>query len=317
MQLNVFKKLKQESEEYNIPIWKLPDFILLAMGIICGFVMIVTYAWASNLADDPREAVLIVAAEAALIMIVGNVIVESAKRMSDINKMRKEFVQIVSHQLRSPLTTVRWYMEMFNKREKNNLTEKQQRYLDEIFKESEKMRTMIEDMLNVTILEGSAEGAERIKDKVDLVKVINECLEVLDRYAEIRKIKIDFRAKNKKCIVRGDRKKLKVVIMNLIENAVHYSHDGKKVVVEIDKLGEKVNLMVRDFGIGILPKDQKHIFSKFYRGKNARKAQPQGTGLGLFVSKKIIEQLGGKISLKSASGEGTTFFLEIPTSSEK
>lgn len=313
--LNVIKSIKQQSIEYDMPFWKLPDFILLLMGAANATVMIATYIWASSFAEDPREAVILVAIEAILIMVIGNVFAESAKHMAEFNKLRKEIVHIVSHQMRSPLTTIKWQVEMIKSGKKDNFTERQLRYIDRIYEENEKLRTMISDILNMSRMEKDVDST--IITEVDLEEEIHDCLNMLDSYAEVKSITIDFKTSLKTCKVKADKDKLKIALLNLVENAISYSPDGEKIIIRLGKKGKFAQVKIKDKGIGVAPSEQVLIFGKFYRAENGRKKRPEGTGLGLYMTKKVIEQMEGEISLKSKIGEGSEFAFSIPISGRK
>lgn len=314
-QLNIVKSLKQQSVEYSMPFWKLPDFILLVMGFANATVMIVTYVWASRFANDPREAVILVALEAILIMVIGNVFAESAKHMAQFNRLRKELIYIVSHQMRSPLTTIKWQVEMIKTGDKANLTERQLRYVDRIYEENEKLRTMISDILNMSRME--REGDSVVIVEAPLEEEILECVKMLGSYAEIKGIVIDVEFSGKNFLAKIDRDKIKIALLNLIENAISYSPDGGKIFISLKKAGKFAQIKIKDNGIGIDPSEQELIFQKFYRAENGRKKRPEGTGLGLFMTKKVVEQMDGKIKLKSQKGEGSEFVVSIPLSDKK
>lgn len=313
--LNVIRSLKEDSREYGMPIWKLPDFILLVMGLANITVMIVTYIWASKFADDPREAVFLVAGEAVVIMIIGNVFAEAAKHMTKINKLRKEIVHIISHQMRSPLTTIKWQIEMFKRDNNKNLSSKQLKYLDQIYEENEKLRTMISDILNMSRIETHADTL--IITKVVLEEMLHECIKMLDNYAEIKKINIEFNVPKASCVVYVDKDTLKIAILNLIENAISYSREKGTIKIMLRKTGNSAELRIKDDGIGIDPAEHELIFHKFYRAENGRKMRPEGTGLGLFMTKKIIEQMKGTIKVSSRLGKGTEFCTTLPLSKGK
>ncbi len=298
-----FKKLKAESEELGIPFWRMPDFVLVFMAIINTFVMIVTYAWASNMVEDPREAVLLVAAMAALIMVVGNIMTESAKHIVRTNKLKKEFIQIISHQMRTPLTMIKWNVEKTIKL--GNISTQQLDLLHKIEEENEKLKMMVNDVLNMSRIE---EKKSKIKiDRIDIVSKVKECIDALQDYADAKKVQIHLECEQNPFFVNADVNKVGMVLMNIIENAIKYNRERGRVDITIQKDGEKAKISVKDQGIGIDTKEQGHVFEKFYRAKGARKKEPQGTGLGLFITKSAIEQMNGQVELESRPNEGATF----------
>lgn len=308
--MGFISSLKKESREYDLPIWKMPDFILVTMGLANVTVMIVTYIWASGFAEDPREAVLLVAVEAAIIMVIGNVFVESAKHLIEVGKLKKEFIQIISHQMRSPLTTMKWQVELLQKSGEKNFTKKQKESINKIFEENERITAMIADILNMARAEKKSDDFVFIE--VAIEKLTKECIDMLKSFAKFKKIQVKLESDKKQHIIFADSEKLKIAIVNLIENAISYSPSNSEILVRIENDGNNVFVVIKDNGIGIEKKEQKLIFRKFYRGAGGRKAQPEGTGLGLFMTKKIIEQMKGSISLKTKHGKGSEFRLSFP-----
>lgn len=302
--------MKNESKEYGIPIWKLPDFILITMGLANITVMIVTYVWASGFADDPREAVLLVAVEAAIIMVIGNVFVESAKHIIEMNKLKKEFVQIISHQIRSPLTTMKWQIEILQQSGEKTFTKKQRQYMDKIYEENERITTMVNDILNMARVEKQSEIIS--VSEVVLEEAIAECIKMLDSFAKFKKINVIFEDDPQRHTVSVDSEKLKIAFVNLIENAISYSKKDSDVIIKIKKVGSDVEVTIKDNGIGIKKDEEDLIFQKFYRGSGGRKSQPEGTGLGLFMTKKVVEQMKGSLRFKSKVNKGTEFYLTLP-----
>lgn len=308
--MGFFSSLKKESQEYGIPIWRLPDFILVTMGLANMIVMIATYIWASGFADDPREAVLLVAVEAAIIMVIGNVFVESAKHIIEMNKLKKEFVQIISHQIRSPLTTMKWQIEILQQSGKNTFTKKQREYIDKIYEENERITTMINDILNMARVEKQTEN--QIVSEIVVEETLTECIKMLDSFAKFKKINVSLNDDSKRHTVSVDSEKLKIAFVNLIENAISYSKKESDVAISVKKIGNDVQIIFRDHGIGIKKDEQDLIFQKFYRGSGGRKSTPEGTGLGLFMTKKVVEQMKGTLMFKSKVNKGTEFFLTLP-----
>ncbi len=303
--------LKKESVELGIPLWKMPDMVLILMGAVNIATMLFTYFWAEKLVRDPREAVLLVAVESALIMIIGNGVVESSKKVVEVNRLQKEFLAIISHQIRTPLTMINWNLGSLLKNEEKNLSKKQVNYITQSQEKCEFIGSMVGDILNASRLE--AENDFRQLVKVDLVMTIEDCLLKLKEYSETKKIKIKFeKEKGKEFIIMTDEGKLKIALNNLIENAISYGKEGGKVEIDLKSDEDSTFVSIADDGIGIDVKDRPFIFKKFFRGDEARKSRPQGTGLGLFITKNMLEGVKAKIKLDFAVSEGTKFDIEIP-----
>ena len=313
--MGLIKDLKNDSRELGIPIWKLPDVVLIAMASVNILVMILTYFWATRYDNDPGKVIVLVAMEAAIITIIGNVLSESAKQIVETNKLKKEFIQIISHQMRSPLTTMKWQIELLKKKASENLNEKQVSQIDRIYEENERLTNMIADILNMSRIDRRSEHL--IYADIILEESTSDCLNMLTGFAKFKNIKIDFAGSEKKNKVFVDNEKMKIAIVNVIENVISYSKKGGKIKITIKRDGDFVALKVKDQGIGVKKGEQGVIFNKFYRGEGGKKAQPEGTGLGLFMTKKVLEQMGGSISLKSEEEKGSTFTLKFIRSKKK
>lgn len=308
-------KLKEDSREFGIPIWKLPDMVIIVMAGINIITMLFTYIWATKFENDPGKVIILVAIEAALITIIGNILSESAKQIVKTNKLKKEFIQIVSHQMRSPLTTMKWQLELFKKKASENLNEKQIGQIDKIYEENERLTNMIADILNMSRIDRHSEHL--IYADIILEDSVTDCINMLAGFAKFKKIEIDFKRSKRGNSVFVDNEKMKIAIVNVIENAISYSQKGKKIVISVKKGDKFVTLKVKDQGIGVKEEEEEIIFDKFYRGEGGKKTQPEGTGLGLFMTKKVLGQMGGKISLKSKIGKGSEFTLEFLRSKNK
>lgn len=307
--MELIKDLRSESRDLGIPIWKLPDVVLVTMAFVNIIVMVATYVLATRYDNDPGKVIILVALEAAIITIIGNVLSESAKKIVETNRLKKEFIQIISHQMRSPLTTMKWQIELLKKKAAQNLTKKQVEQIDKIYEENERLTTMIGDILNMSRVDKNIEHI--IYSNIVLEKAVNECITILAGFAKFKKIEIDFNPNKKGNLVCVDNEKMKIAIVSVIENAISYSKKGKKIKITIKPEGKYVVLKIKDQGIGIKLGEQAVVFNKFYRGEGGIKIQPEGTGLGLFMTKKVIEQMGGTIELQSKEGKGSEFSLKF------
>ncbi len=239
------------------------------------------------------------------------IIAHDVSREKSVERMKTEFVSIAAHQLRTPISAIKWTLRMILDGDLGPITEDQRDFLNKTYQSNERMINLINDLLNVTRIE---EG----RHLYNLVLVnLEDILETLvNNYGQIleqKKLKIDFvKPSIKLPQVKIDAEKMKLVIANLIENAIKYTPAGGKIVVEISSDSESLKVMVKDNGIGILKDQQSRIFTKYFRGTNALKTETEGTGLGLFIAKNIVEVHGGKIWFTSEEGKGTSFFFTVP-----
>lgn len=227
-----------------------------------------------------------------------------------VDKMRTEFVSLVAHQLRTPLTAVNWSMGMLKNGEFGKLSKKQGDVIETTLHNNDRLISLVNNILNITRIEGGKYLYETIMTNMDEIVSL-----VLDSYKpEIakRKIKIEFKNPANLPETMIDVEKMKIVVQNLIDNAIKYSKEGGKVIITLENDTKNILFKIQDFGIGIPKTQQSKIFTKFFRSDNAAKVDPEGTGLGLFLTENIISAHGGKIWFESAEGEGTSVRFSLP-----
>lgn len=221
----------------------------------------------------------------------------------------------VAHQLRTPLGSMRWNLELV-KQEISCLPELAQERLQETYKSNLRVIGLVSDLLNVTRIEQS-----RINDNpkiTDIVEIIRDAMEEMKPEAGKRKIALGVKIlKNNIPEINIDPKRFHEVIQNLLSNAVKYTPDGGSVSVEADYAGNSLEITVSDNGIGIPEKDKSKIFTKFMRAENASRIDTEGSGLGLFIVKSFVEKWGGKIHFESEENKGTTFYISLPIAGKK
>ncbi len=233
-----------------------------------------------------------------------------------IQKMKTEFVTVAAHQLRTPLSAVKWSLSMLE--EAGDLNKKQKKILEKTYKSNEKLINLINDLLSVSQIE---EGRFLGKTKEQsLIPVVREVIENHEAELEKENIDLQFKVKlaqsEKMPLVEIDQEKMKIALDNLITNAINYSPEGEKVMVSLEQQEEELKLMIKDNGIGIPKEQQKRVFERFFRAKNALKKITEGSGLGLFITNNIIEAHNGDIWFESKEGQGTTFYVTLPISNK-
>lgn len=231
-------------------------------------------------------------------------------RLKEIDAAKDEFISMASHQLRTPLTSMKGYVSMVLDGDMGDLNDSQKSMLQQAYDSSQRMVYLISDLLNVSRLRT---GKFIIQNKVtDLVQVVNDELRQLSTAATARKVHFTFNKPDNFPKVVLDEMKVRQVIMNFLDNALYYSPDGGEVIVELAADDKTIRYMVTDHGLGVPKEEQKYLFTKFYRAQNARKIRPDGTGLGLYMARKVIAAQGGAIIFKSTEGEGSTFGFSFP-----
>ena len=235
-------------------------------------------------------------------------------QLKELDEAKDEFISMASHQLRTPLTTVKGYVSMLDEGDFGELTKDQKKSVELALDGSNRMARLIDDLLNVSRMEAGKFYIDATK--VDLLQMVDQEVSLLHTLANSKKVKLVFnKPKHKIPIMNLDDNKTRQVIMNLVDNAIHYTEPpkgGGMVEVSLDMRDDHIEFSVKDNGIGV-PKDQQdRLFTKMFRAKNAKEVRPDGTGLGLFLVKRVVEDQGGKVVFESKPGKGSLFGFTMP-----
>jgi len=235
------------------------------------------------------------------------------EKLHELDQSKSNFISIVAHQLRTPLSGVKWTLNMVLSGTLGSLSIEQKSFLMKCYESNERMIILINDML----------GADRIdSEKLKYHLVPTQILDLMDNVLfemtsliSKKKLQMSFVNKDRSLPqVLIDTEKMRAVLQNLLENAVKYTPDGGKVEINYKVVGDFIQVTIRDTGIGIPEDERKNIFNRFFRAKNAVKIETDGSGLGLFIAHGIIEKHGGKIWFESNQEGGTAFHFTIPIS---
>ncbi len=230
--------------------------------------------------------------------------------LKKLDKAKDEFVSMASHQLRTPLTSVKGYLSMVVEGDAGKITAQQKSLLDEAYSSNERMVNLVNDFLNVSRIQTGKFMLDKVS--VDLAKLVSEEVSNLVQNATKRQIKLDYKAPTDVPTLNIDEGKIRQVVMNYIDNAIYYSNLDSTIKIDLSVDGDDVLFTVKDTGIGVPISEQAGLFTKFYRASNARKARPDGTGVGLYLAKKIITAHDGKIVFSTIEGRGSTFGFRLP-----
>ena len=226
-----------------------------------------------------------------------------------VGKLKDEFVFIISHELKQPATAIKGYIEEIFSKYSNTLGSEAKEVLEFTDINSTRLSKLLEDLLDVSRIE---KGSLKVNSQdVFLKEVISEVLSNLFFDARNKKISLIQRG-DADTAVRADPDRLKEVLTNLVGNGVKYTPEGGQIVIEVKNEGEFASVSVSDNGIGISPEDQKHLFEKFYRVENEQTKSVKGSGLGLFITRNLVEKMGGEIGVNSKVGVGTMFYFKLP-----
>jgi signal transduction histidine kinase len=240
---------------------------------------------------------------------IQRLLADQNERLRELDRMKDEFVSLVSHELRTPLTSIRGYLELFRD-SSNNLTQKQQGFLKVVDRNSQRLLELVGDLLFLAKIDAGA--FEIDLDDVDFAQVVEESIEACRPIAESREIELVASIGDLPPLV-GDRARLAQVSDNLISNALKFTEPGGRVDVTLSSADGHILLEVKDTGLGISPEEQPRLFERFFRSSRATENAIPGTGLGLTITKAIVERHSGWIALESNEEVGTTVRVEIPT----
>jgi signal transduction histidine kinase len=234
----------------------------------------------------------------------------SNAQLQKLDEAKDEFISMASHQLRTPLTSIKGYISMLVEGDVGKVTPDQKHLLDEAFISSERMVRLIGDFLNVSRLQTGKFIIER--QPIDLAKVVGQEIESLLPNAAARNLKFSYKQPKNFPTLSLDESKIRQVIMNFADNAIYYSKEKSTIKIELTTVGKTVEFTVKDTGIGVPDKEKEKLFGKFFRATNARKQRPDGTGVGLFLAKKVIDAHDGQVIFESKEGKGSTFGFRLP-----
>ncbi|MBN2016223.1 PAS domain-containing protein [Candidatus Dojkabacteria bacterium] len=236
-------------------------------------------------------------------------------REKEIDKAKTEFVSLASHQLRTPLSTISWYVEVLLKGRKGELNKAQKEYLEEVYVGNQRMVDLVGALLNVSRIEL---GTFSIDTKpTDITKISDSVIQELVPKIQEKKLKVERIYAKSLPDIQADQNLLQIVLQNLISNSVKYTPAGGKVTIEIKLKDKDIIIKVADTGCGIPENQYDMIFTKLFRADNVKKTETTGTGLGLYIVKSILDKSGGKIWFTSKETKGTSFYVSIPKSGMK
>ncbi|MDF1498105.1 MAG: ATP-binding protein [Patescibacteria group bacterium] len=239
-------------------------------------------------------------------------ILHNITREKKVQLLKTEFVSIAAHQLRTPLSAIKWTLTTLLDGDLGELNEQQINYLKKTNLSNERMIDLVDDLLNLSRIE---EGKYiQVEDFIKIEDLVNEVLQEVEIKVNKKKLLIDFKQDKDISKISVDKEKIKLVIQNLVENAVNYCYEKTKIYISLteDRKKNEIQFKITNSGIGIPEKVKRRMFTKFFRAENALKTETVGSGLGLFINKNIIESHGGKIWFDSEEGKDTIFYFILP-----
>lgn len=229
-----------------------------------------------------------------------------------LDEKKSEFISVAAHQLRTPLSALKWSMAMIKDGDLGPVTKEQENFLNKGLETNDRIISIINDLLDIDLLV-KKKVSYKI-EPIDIVPIIETAIGDLEPQAKrkgIRFIRPQL-PEGMKIIAEVDSAKISVVIQNLIDNAIKYCKEGDTITINLMRVNTVVNISVKDTGIGIPKKVQEDIFKRFFRAENAVRKVTEGSGIGLFITKSIVEDHGGRIWFESEENKGTTFYITLP-----
>lgn len=227
-----------------------------------------------------------------------------------VDQLKSEFISIAAHQLRTPLSSIKWVIKMVLDGDAGAINEEQRELLNKGYVSNERVIGLVNDLLNVSRIEDGQFGFEF--QKINLEIIMDPIIKNIEETALRANIHFNKILPARWPAISADKEKISLAMQNILDNAVKYTPEHGKLELNIALSGKFVNIKVRDSGVGIPAEDQARIFSKFYRGSNVVRMQTEGSGLGLFITKNIINTLHGEIKLTSEEGKGTVVEVILP-----
>ena len=234
--------------------------------------------------------------------------VEARRKVEDLSRLKDEFLSIASHELRTPVTSIKGYTQLAKTLIRENDLATSEEYLDIALDQIDRMSRLILELLDVSRIETG-----RLQIRREAIPWPNFVRDVVHRHHTAfsdRHFRVHVGGDER--VVNGDRDRLEQVLGNLLENAVKYSPEGSDIGVDVDDRGDHVVTAVSDRGMGIPADELGQVFERFHRGRHVSSTNYGGLGLGLYITKQIVERHGGQIWVESREGQGTTFYFSLP-----
>lgn len=231
-------------------------------------------------------------------------------QLQELDKDKSEFVSIAAHQLRTPLSAIKWAHQLIMDGEAGNITDEQRTLLAQAQDSVARMIDLVNNLLDADHLEF---GQIRYTfSDINITLLLNEVVGELSAMARERSVKLSYDATDVPCSIRADPGRLKEALLNILNNAIKYTPSGGTVSITLTEEKTTLTIVIKDTGIGIPKEGQSRLFQKFVRMDNAKKVDANGSGLGLFIVKRIIDGHNGSVTFESEEGTGTAFYITLP-----
>jgi signal transduction histidine kinase len=238
-------------------------------------------------------------------------------REESMNKLKSEFISVAAHQLRTPLSAIKWILKMILDEDAGELKKEQEEFMEKGYESTERVIGLVENLLYVSRIEEGRFGYDFVE--FDFEEVVGGSMEKVKDGIDKKDLKFKMDRPAKLPIIYGDPQKLEMALYYIMDNAVKYTPQNGTVSLTIKKKdrGKQLEVKVKDNGVGIPEDGLDKLFSKFYRAANVLRMETEGNGLGLFIIRSIIKEHGGEVVIKSEEAKGTEVSFTIPIKKEK
>lgn len=301
-----------ECETLQLKPWQCPPILFIVMGFFIIVSMLATYVLAQRYTQEPEIAALAVIFIATVSFIIGTFIVNGFNRLVEAHRMKSQFISLASHQLRSPLSVLKWTLETARNDYHAYSPQELENCMNALSTATENMIRLVDSLIDINRIEAGTFTLQ--KNPLIPGKLAAHALEHFTAMLQATHITANLTIPDQLLKVDGDAKRVIAILEGLIDNAIRYTPAGGVIAVLLEKSGAYVKFVVEDSGIGIAQQDQAHIFEKFFRSRGAAEMQTEGAGTGLYIARAVIEKLGGTIGFSSREGKGSRFFFTLPIS---
>ncbi len=294
---------------YRVGLWQCPHFLFIVMGFVIILAIVATHLVASVYAE-PEISLSIVFAVTVVLFIISHAVVSAFDKVAAASQLKSEFIGILSHELRNPLSAIKWQLNSLTSERILDGEEKLRKGLVIIGGENERMIKLVNDLLDVNRIE---DGTLVIAPSVFSLRELTErIVSDYSPYARASNLALNIFATKSDFKVRADEARIKSVIARLVDNAIRYSVSAGEISISLEDLGNEIRWSVKDQGAGIPAREVDRVFSKFFRAANILRYQTNGLGVGLYLAKYAVEASGGEVGFRTLEGHGSTFFFTLP-----
>jgi len=302
-----------ECKSIGLELWQCPPFLFIVMGFFTIISIISAGLLTSRYFEEPEmPTVIIVSFISTLSLIIGNSIIGGFAKAAEASRIKSQFVSIISHQMRTPISIFKWTLELLEQIiKKPELHDDINLHIHNLQDASQRMVRLVNTLLDVTRIEGHALVLQ--SEDILLSQILKKSVEGFKRYAEASHVILVMENDTSgELPVHADPQRISMVMETLIDNAIRYTINKGTVSILLKKEGPFMRFSASDTGVGIPRAQQKNIFQKFFRAPNIMQHQTEGTGIDLFISKYIIKVSGGSIGFTSKEDSGSTFWFTLP-----